>query len=75
MKKKLKTLYKKHEDEEKGFNDSIMNVQTEREEKIQAAVDEIANSPPQLDYDLIKEILPTLKQLHHDLGKGNGRKL
>ena len=34
MKKKLKTLYKKHEDEEKGFNDSIMNVQTEREEMI-----------------------------------------
>jgi hypothetical protein len=34
MKKKLKVLYKKHEDEEKGFNDSIMNVQTEREEKI-----------------------------------------
>tara|TARA_B110000285_G_C15092030_1_gene599652 strand:+ start:880 stop:1080 length:201 start_codon:yes stop_codon:yes gene_type:complete len=34
MKKKVKLLYKKHEDEEKGFNDSIMNVQTEREEKI-----------------------------------------
>mgnify|MGYP007025711750 FL=1 len=34
MKKKLKLLFKKHEDEEKGFNDSIMNVQDEREEKI-----------------------------------------
>ena len=33
MKKKLKLLFKKHEDEEKGFNDSIMNVQDEREEK------------------------------------------
>jgi len=61
MKKKLKTLYKKHEDEEKGFNDSIMNVQDEREEMIRQAEDEIKNSPAQMDYDMLKEILPTLK--------------
>ena len=46
IKKKMKDLVRKQEEEEKAFEDSIMNVSREREDKIQEAIDEIKNSPP-----------------------------
>ena len=54
-------MEKEKKEAERKDNDSIMNVRDEREEMIQERLLEIKNSPAVMDYELIKDILPTLR--------------